>query len=519
MEAVVRYPVGEQSFGMLRGRDCLYVDKTLFVERLLDKGSKYYFLGRPRRFGKSLFLSMMECFFKGKREFFKGLYADGIDWDWEPHPVFYLDLNIQSYKDEGALARVLAARLERWEKEYGVECPADDLSVRFENLIRQAYEKTGKGVVILVDEYDKPLVKNLHDRKMFEHFRDELAAFYSNFKSSAAYIRMVFLTGVSRFAHLSVFSGLNNITDITFLDEYSDICGISESELQRYFQPGISSLAEKSGRTPDEIRLALKRQYDGYHFSKNSDDIYNPYSLLNVMESGEMNNFWSKSGVPTLLVEMLKRYRTDLKVLFETRCGQSTLEGLDFDSPNPVALLYQTGYLTIKDYNPAGIYTLGLPNLEVRESFLYFLLPRYSYIFNNDALVFTVMFREELERGDVDAFMERLQSMFASVPYEMNMDNVKNLQNALFILMYLLGIHIETEYRTSAGRIDLFMRTERYYYIMELKYDKTAQAALAQINERKYALPFGKDGREIVKIGVNFSSKTRTIDEWVAEYE
>lgn len=292
-----------------------------------------------------------------------------MEWDWEPYPVLYLDLNIEKYHTPETLGEVVRNSLTEWEAEYGVVPIIDNLSIRFRNIIKAAYEKTGRKVVILVDEYDKPLVGNLHgERTDFEFSRDRLAAIYSNFKSSSDYIRLVFLTGVSRFAHLSVFSGLNNINDISFDNRYSDICGISEEELQTYFQEGIHSLAESYGVSEDDICHDLKRNYDGYRFSSRGKDMYNPFSILNVMENGDFRNYWIQSGQPTLLQEQLKRFYVDLSSLFNTKCDLDELQGLDLDNPRPVALLYQTGYLTIKDYYD-GIYTLGMPNREVREGF------------------------------------------------------------------------------------------------------------------------------------------------------
>ena len=277
MESKVRYGVGEQSFAVMRERGCLYVDKTRFIGKMLESGGQYYFLGRPRRFGKSLFLSTMKCFFEGRRELFKGLYADSMDWDWKPRPVLHLDLNIEKYQRTGDLREVVGSLLRRWEKEYGVTPESDSISVRFSEVIKAAYEKTGERVVVLVDEYDKPLVSNLHSKDMFDYYRNELASLYSNFKSSAEYLRLVFLTGVSRFAHLTIFSGLNNISDISFDDRYSTICGISGNEIDEYFKPGISSMARKYDKGYDEIRRELKRRYDGYRFSAHGEDMYKKY--------------------------------------------------------------------------------------------------------------------------------------------------------------------------------------------------------------------------------------------------
>ncbi len=519
MGVEIKYPVGEQSFKALRERECLYVDKTRFLERLLEKGSKYYFLARPRRFGKSLFLSMMKCFFEGRRELFTGLYADSMDWDWQPHPVLYLDLNQESYAKRESLSQVLENKLSEWEKFYGITPEIDNFSVRFESIIKTAYEKTGKGVVILVDEYDKPLVNNLHDEELFVSFREQLTTVYSNFKSSAEYIRLVFLTGVSRFALLSVFSGLNNITDISFTDAYSGICGISEKELVENFQPGMRAIAEKHGKTPEQVRDDLKKRYDGYHFSKRSEDIYNPYSLLNVMEEMEFGNFWIKSGIPTLLAQQLKKSGMDLGEVFNAQCFIEDLAGLDFETPRPIALLYQRGYLTIKGYDPESeVCTLGIPNNEVKAGFLNFLLPYYANFHGETSARFSVFkFVREFRSGDAEAVMQRLRSMFASIPYDMEMQCERNLHNALLMLMMLVGMEVRTELRTSSGRMDLFVKTDRYYYIIELKLNGSPRQALDQINDRRYALPFATDNREIIKIGVNFSSESRTIDGWEIE--
>ena len=516
MEKRILYPVGEQSFEALRNRDCLYVDKTQFVEKLLSYGSKYFFLGRPRRFGKSLFLSMMECFFQGRRELFKGLYADTMDWDWQPCPVLYLDINKESYSEKESLFQILDHDFSRWEKEYGQTPTSDNLSARFNDIIYAAYQKTGRQVIILVDEYDKPLVNNLHDKEKFVHFREQLTALYSNFKSSAKYIRMVFLTGVSRFAHLSVFSGLNNITDISFLDDFAAICGITEQELSDNFRQGMGVIAEEEGTTPEQVHDQLKQRYDGYHFSKRSPDIYNPYSLLNVMQSRDMQNYWIKSGTPTLLEQQLKRFDVDLNKLFGIKCGQQRLEGLDFESPDPVALFYQTGYLTIKDCD-RGIYTLDLPNEEVREGFLGYLLPRYAHVEGSDTEFFIMDFVDDIRQGNVEGFMRRMQSLFASVPYQMELDSERNFHNVMLMLVMLLGIKVKAEYATSAGRIDMLLETDKYVYVIELKIDKTAREALDQISSKNYALAFSANGRQVVKIGVNFSTQSRTITGWEVE--
>ncbi|MDE6867201.1 MAG: AAA family ATPase, partial [Muribaculaceae bacterium] len=362
----IKYPIGEQSFELLRKEGFLYVDKTEYIGKLIEDG-KYFFLGRPRRFGKSLFLSCLKCFFEGKRELFNGLYVDTMDWSWERYPVLYLDLNISQYKENTDLDEVIEYHLRKWEEEYKIDVKDKVISLRFANIIECISKRTGKGVVILVDEYDKPLVNNIHYNEQFEGYRNKLAALYSNFKSSADYIRMVFLTGVSRFGKLSVFSGLNNIRDLSFINEYSAICGITEEELLDNFQEGIAALAEENGRKVQEEIVELKKWYDGYHFSSKSPDIYNPFSILQIFAGKEYSNYWIASGNSSLLAEQLKLTNSNLEEIINTRCTQNTLEGLDISSPRPIALLYQTGYLTIKRYDERRkLFHLGIPNEEVK---------------------------------------------------------------------------------------------------------------------------------------------------------
>ncbi|MDE5791482.1 MAG: ATP-binding protein [Muribaculaceae bacterium] len=514
---MVKYPIGEQSFESLREGNFIYVDKTRYIEKIVN-GSQYYFLGRPRRFGKSLFLSTMKCFFEGKRELFKGLYIDTIDWDWEPYPVLHLDLNNQQYKEENNLDILIENFLSIKEKEYDITPAQQDHSVRFSNLIKGMYEATGKRVVILVDEYDKPLVNNIHNRDRFEMYRDKLATIYSNFKSSAEYIRLVFLTGVSRFGKLSVFSGLNNISDISFDIDFAAICGITEMELKENFKEGIDNLAQWYERTPEEEFLELKLNYDGYHFTEKSPDIYNPFSILQVLGKRQYDNYWISSGTPTLLVEQLKRTDTDLTKFLNIRCGRNALRGLDIDNISPESLFYQTGYLTIKDYDPRRqLYRLGLPNIEVKQGFFEFLLPYYSNLRTNDVRVFVFDFLDEMEEGRVEAFMKRLEAMFAGIGYDMKFDEERNVQNAFLILFSLIGLNVDAEVRTSDGRIDILVRTRDYVYIMELKYDGTPEEALEQIERKEYALPWDVDNRNVIEIGINYSSEKRRIDGWKAK--
>ncbi len=517
MNRSLRYPVGEQSFEQIRQGNWLYIDKTRYLEQIA-KGNKYYFLGRPRRFGKSLFLSTLKCFFEGKRNLFKGLYVNSIDWDWEPTPVLVLDLNNADYTVDGALERVIEYHLQGWETEYGIEPIVAEPGLRLMSVIRTVYQRTGKHVVVLVDEYDKPLVKNLHNTKRFERYREMLAGLYSTFKSAADYLRLVFITGISRFGKLSIFSGLNNISDISFNKAYAGICGITETELLDHFGEGIEELAEEEGKSPEEIKRLLKQRYDGYHFSKVSPDIYNPYSLLETFSQLEFGSYWVTSGTPSILLEQLKRLHINLEALASAKRKDTELSSLMFENMDPVALFYQAGYLTIKNYDDRSrLFQLGYPNEEVTEGFYSFILPNYANLNAESSSEFIYNLEEDFNRGEVEVVMKRLQSLFADMSYDLSIEEEKDVRNVLYIVFKLLKLTTDAEYHTSDGRIDILVRTPDYIYIMELKFDKSAEEALDQIKRKEYSLPWAVDNRQIIAVGINFSSEKRRIDSWKSE--
>ncbi len=518
MNRTLKYPIGEQDFQLLREAGNVYVDKTLYIERLITSGTKYYFLARPRRFGKTLFLSTLQCFFEGKRKLFKGLYADSIAWDWKEYPVLRLDLNTERYTGSGKLQAALDRILREWEERYDVDVKDADASQRFATVLRVAHEKTGLPVVILVDEYDKPLVGNLNDSASFEAYRTQLGALYSNFKSGAQHIRMVFMTGVSRFSKLSIFSDLNNLEDITFENQFADICGITRSELLDNFSSGIAGLAVENGISFVEAADLLKRNYDGYRFARKGSEIYNPWSVLNCLKKQEVANYWNDTGKPTLIAETLKRVDADLKDTFDTSCRVDVLKGLDLQNPDPTALLYQTGYLTIKDYEPdLREFRLGIPNAEVKSGLLNVLLPYYVSTRTASPNMLTGRIVRSFCNGQPDEAMKAIQIYFAGVDYSLRINDENNFHNALFLLMNLIGLDVKAEVHTSAGRIDLLVKTERYIYVIELKYDHSPESALRQIKERGYSRPFIADGRQIFEIGASFSSKTRTVEGWLIE--
>lgn len=516
MGKVAKYAIGEQDFKSLRVANCLYIDKTEYIQKIISSGSKYYFLARPRRFGKSLFLSTLRYFFEGKRELFKGLYIDSVDWGWEPYPVLHLDLNRERYNEPDKLDSVLDNLFCKWEAEYEVGTQADDLSSRFANIMEAAHIKTGKQVVILVDEYDKPLVGNLNSKVNLEHYRNKLASVYSNFKSSAEHIRLIFLTGVSRFSKLSVFSDLNNISDITFSNVFVDVCGITEREMLDNLQTGISKLADYEGITYDGAVALIKENYDGYRFAERSSDIYNPWSLLKAMNESKIENYWNETGVPTIAIEALKRINADLEKTFDSYCSSSDLKGLDLLDPDPRALLYQTGYLTIKDYHKKlRMFRLGIPNREATEALVKVLIPaylKYKKVLSNEVTDKIVM---GFTFGQPEEAMKALQAYFAGIDYSLRIENENNFHNAFFLLIDLIGLNAKAESHTSDGRIDIEVMTDEFIYIIELKYDHSAQEALEQIENKHYARKYQSDSRKVFLIGAAFSSETRCIQDWI----
>lgn len=517
MDDRYRYPIGQQDFKMLREDNAFYVDKTGFVERIAIDTSKYYFLARPRRFGKSLLLSTLRYFYEGRRDLFRGLHVDYMDWNWQSFPVLYIDLNAGEYSEISNLDNALDNMLSRWEKKYAVEKKSEEATTRFYNVIEAAYHATGLPVVILVDEYDKPLVKNLN-KDGFEAYREKLTALYSNFKTCAEHIHLVFMTGVSRFSKLSVFSGLNNLKDITFSDEFADVCGITEKELIENFKSGIADLATECGTTVDDVRVKLKKNYDGYRFSRKGNEIYNPWSLLNCLAQRKISNYWNETGFPAILVNAMTRMNVDLESFLNTYCTEDDLKGFDLLDPKPIALMYQTGYLTIKDYNQRLMrYHIGIPNDEVKQGFFKLLLPYYVKVKRGDDRTVLNDMITSLILGCPQKFMEALQVFFAGIPYAMKMESENNFHNAFYLLMSLIGIETDAEVMTSDGRIDMTIRTDDYIYIIELKYDSTPEAALKQIDDKDYASRFSGEHRRVIKIGANFSSKTRRISGWLIE--
>ena len=512
------YPIGIQNFEKLRKGGFFYVDKTALIYRMVKTGS-YYFLSRPRRFGKSLLLSTLEAYFLGKKELFEGLAMDRLEKDWIQHPVLHLDLNARNYEDKESLIEELNKHLEIWEQRYNSPYRDRAPEERFYQVVRLAYEQTGQRVVILVDEYDKPLLQAIGNKALQDEYRDTLKPFYGVLKTLDGYIKFGILTGVTKFGKVSVFSDLNNLIDISMDEQFVTLCGMTEQEIYDNFREDLQELADKQKMSFEETAHELKVCYDGYHFVEDSIGIYNPFSLLNTFYKMKFGSYWFETGTPTYLVELLKRSHYNLEQMTHVETSSEVLNSI-YGDEEPIPVIFQSGYLTIKGYDSRfDLYSLGFPNREVEEGFVKFLMPYYTRYNKLEAPFEIQKFVREIETGDIEGFFRRLRSFFADTPYELIKDLEVHYQNVLFIVFKLVGFYVKAEYHTSEGRVDLVLQTDKFIYVMEFKLDGTAEEALHQINEKHYARPFEADGRKLFKIGMNFSAETRNIEKWLVETE
>ena len=511
-----KLPIGIQSFVKLRTGGYLYVDKTELVYRLAKAGVPC-FLSRPRRFGKSLLLSTLEAYFLVKKDLFKGLAIERLEQDWLVYPVMHLSLNAEKYDSNERLANLLESQLEAWEAEYGVTEINRSYSIRFMTVIRRAYEQTGRRVVVLVDEYDKPMLRSFDNPELQRDFRETLMAFYTVLKDADAYLQLVFITGVTKFAQMGIFSNLNQLQDISLHPAYTTLCGMTRAEIEAVFAPELQSLARGNGLTYEEAMDKLGRQYDGYHFNyRNWEGMFNPFSVLNTFSTGLFENAWFASGTPTFLAEMLRKTDFDLRDLDGIEVSSASLSDDRADIHNPVPMIYQSGYLTIKKYDPQfGLYTLGFPNEEVKYGFLNFVAPFYTPVASTDTAFYIGKFVRELTSGDVEAFLERLRCFFADFPYELNTKTERHYQVVFYLVFKLMGQFTEAEVRSARGRADAVVKTADYTYVFEFKLDGSAEAALQQIEEKGYSFPYGADGRKLVKVGVSFDAEQRNLGEWL----
>lgn len=501
------YPIGEQSFKTLREMNQVYVDKTMFIPELLR--NKYYFLSRPRRFGKSLFLSTLEQFFMGRRELFRGLAVDSFDWSWEDHPVLRISFGQGAFSCEGGLSERIDTIIAQTEERYGVKADGATHAVRLDNLIRKLHAKTGRGVVILVDEYEKPLL-DTYMAPIFESNRRELSEFYSPFKDSGEHIRFLFITGVTRFGRLNIFSGLNNLLDISLEPQFSALCGITEQELRRDLAPGILSFAQAESCSESEAIDTLKKYYDGYHFSEDLLDIYNPWSLMNCLFARRVKAEWFATGSPSYLFKILRHKDYDIAEILGNEVTEEDLKGNGVDVMNPTALLYQSGYLTIKSYDRRSrLYTIGLPNFEVRTALWETLIP--FYVGKSERIDRKDIGRlfHYLQGGDPEAMMRWLAAYFSKISFDTKVNFERDFQVLILGIFLLVKdfSDVHCEYAMSSGRTDLVVEEERFVYVFEFKMGDDPEKALEQINSRGYAVPWSADGRRVFKIGVSFSKR------------
>jgi hypothetical protein len=522
------YPIGIQDFEKLRSLNAVYVDKTDLIYKLVHTSSAV-FLSRPRRFGKSLLSSTLQFYFEGRKELFVGLAMEQLETEWEQYPVLHFDLSLAKGKPIVDIKENIASQLEQFERRYQVTSVANTPGNRLNNLIRKANEVTGQKVVVLIDEYDAPILDVLHDEEKREEVRLLLREFYTPLKACDWYLRFVFITGISMFSQLSIFSELNNLDIISRTGKYASICGITEAELRQYFPQGIASLAQTLNCTTDEVILKLKDAYDGYHFFENSDGLFNPYSLLSAFHNNKMDSYWFRSGTPHFLIEMLKRYEEVGKFDIEMLDSIEPVDAADFETPlelqsGPLPLLYQAGYLTIKDYDAeSSVYTLAIPNSEVRVGLLKNLLPLYADVKNINSVVSRTS--TAFRKGEVEQAMQLFQSMLASIPYMRGDKDILNdtekteayYHRIFYFFFRMLYNEVYAEIRNAIGATDVMIKTPKFIYIVEIKINASADVALRQIEEKGYATPYLTDGRTIVRIGVNFSTETRTISEWKVE--
>ncbi len=517
--SIRKLPIGIQSFEWLRNNGYLYVDKTEFIYRLASEG-KTYFLSRPRRFGKSLLLSTMKAYFEGKKELFAGLKIAELEKDWIRYPVFYFDFNGNKYESSADLAAVLDLHLSKWEEIYGKNpgIAKENLPSRFNALLEAARKKTGLGVVVLVDEYDKSLLES--EGEALEESRILFKGFFGNLKSCDEHLKFTFITGVTKFSKASIFSDLNQLNDISLQEDYSSICGITQIELEDNFQIEIDAMAKKRNISYEKCLAELKRMYDGYHFYENTEGLYNPFSLINALAAKDFKPCWFASGTPTFLLKKLKENDFDARKFSSDKLSefQDDLQDYRSDNPDPIPLFYQSGYLTIKNYDEKyGKYRLGYPNDEVRYSFLRCLVPLFTCSRNNASSLCVDEFCEDVQNGDIDTFMTRFKSLFARLPYSSKTKDTvveQNFQNIIYIVFILMGQFVGVEQHYSLGRADCVVQADKFIYLFEFKRDKSADEALQQIEEKKYAEPFESDKRKLFKIGVNFDSKEKNINEW-----
>lgn len=513
-----KYPIGIQTFSEIRERNYLYIDKTQYLVDFIDKGYKYVFLSRPRRFGKSLFASMIHAYYEGRKDLFEGLAMGEYEKDWVKHPVLHLDMSAAKHMDKDMLERYLADMLTDQEAVFGYKSEKQDPNIRLKDLVVTANRLTGRKVALIIDEYDAPLLDVVHEELNLAALRRAMQNFYSPIKSLDPYLEFVFLTGITKFAQLSIFSELNNLFNISMYDKYSAICGISSEELHTQMLPDVERLAEHLHLSVDETFERLKRKYDGYHFSKNSEDVYNPFSLIKALASGDIGDYWFDSGTPTYIIKLLQKYNVGLRDLTGQDAGVSDFDVSPENMTTALPLLYQSGYLTIKHYEPMiDLYTLGYPNEEVRTGMVRSLAANYLTPAEGTNSSFVIKFVKAVIADDMEQALTLMRAYLAGVSYRLSNKTERDVQTIFYLVFSLIGSFIKVEEESAHGRADVVITLPSVVYVMELKFDGSADAALRQIDEKGYLIPYTADGKRLVKVGVNYSSEERTITEWRIE--
>lgn len=510
------YPIGIQTFSKLREANYVYIDKTEYVYRMTHSASSYMFLSRPRRFGKSLLTSTLQAYFEGRKELFEGLAMERLEKEWIAYPVLHFDISMAKHVDEPRLNRLLDFLLSGYEDRYDCHMREKDVNIRLANLIRCAYERTGRKVVVLIDEYDAPLLDVMHEEENLPVLRNVMRNFYSPLKACDPYLRYVFLTGITKFSQLSIFSELNNIENISMDGLYSAICGITEEEMLTQMKKDLELLSKDMKISYEEVLRRLKDNYDGYHFTYPSPDIYNPFSLLVAMSKGKIGSYWFGSGTPTYLIEMLNKFHVKPQQIGERKAVAESFDAPTERITDITPLLYQSGYITIKDYSElTNLYTLDIPNKEVRMGLMKSLLPGYLHQYTAEGLTTVALLFEAIAGERMDDALCLLQTFLSTIPKCDNTDYEGHYQSLLYTIFSLLGMYVDVEVRTPRGRVDMVMRTKTTLYIVELKLDKTADAAMSQINLRNYPERFALCGLPIVKVAIDFDRERHTISDWL----
>lgn len=515
MEEIRKYPVGIQTFSKIREGNFVYIDKTKYIVEFLKQGSKYVFLSRPRRFGKSLFVSTLHAYYEGNKELFEGLALGDYEKNWIKHPVLHFDMSTAKHMDVNGLLSELNLQLAQYERIYGRDEDAVNPNQRLLCLVKRACQQTGQKVVLLIDEYDAPLLDVVHEKENLKPLRQTMQNFYSPIKYLDPWLEFTFITGITKFSQLSIFSEINNLDNISMFDQYSAICGISKTELLTQMKPDVEILAKALGKTFDETVEELKNFYDGYHFSKNSEDVYNPFSLVKALRSQDISAYWFSSGTLSYLIKTLQKYHVGILDIEKKRASVDDFDVSPEQMTSAIPLLYQSGYLTIKKYNPImQSFQLDYPNKEVRLGMVKSLAPNYLSPIqeNNNGFVFD--FLEQLYDGTMDGALQKMQAYLASISNRLANKNEKDFQTVFYLIFNLLGAYIKVEEDSAIGRADVVLHMPDTIYVMELKYDKSADEALQQIDDKGYLIPYSADGKRLVKVGVNYDSDKRTIEEW-----